>query len=145
MKLMNYELWISDVVVLSMAIAWGLLTIGFTFYNLFGKPIETLTGPFGLYVWNICALICTLIAVFLFVATFYTSINNTDIFTEKDYNAGWRSKNLASLDWSFYICIGAVGCFLINIWLLVLSNEHRRAPTYSASAPQKPLDGVLMY
>lgn len=52
---MNYKLWIADVVVLSMAIAWGLLTIGFTFYNLFGKPIETLTGPFGLYVWNICA------------------------------------------------------------------------------------------
>lgn len=145
MHLMNYKLWIADVVVLSMAIAWGLLTIGFTFYNLFGKPIETLTGPFGLYVWNICALVCSLLAVILFVITFYTSINNADIFFDNDYKAGWRSKNLASLDWSFYISIGAIGCFIINIVLLVLSNEKNRAPTYSASAPHKPVDGILMY
>ena len=38
-----------------MAIAWGLVAMGFAVLNASTKPIETITGPVGLYLWNLLA------------------------------------------------------------------------------------------
>ena len=47
--------WVGVLVMFSFGIIWGLVSIGFTVFNIFGKPIETISGPLGLYVWNLLA------------------------------------------------------------------------------------------
>jgi hypothetical protein len=53
--LFSFPLWVSTIVALSLAIVFGLVTIGFSVFNVFGRPIETITGPMGLYLWNFLA------------------------------------------------------------------------------------------
>ncbi|GAB1600513.1 clarin-2-like isoform X1 [Argonauta hians] len=144
LNLMDYGLWITVVVLHLMAIVWAVLAAGFTLYNLFGKPIETITGPFGLYVWNGCAAIFTLLSIVLFLILFKTSIYDKNIFNEKEINHGWRSVGLSKPDWSFYINVGALGCFILNILLLKLSDVRPCVPSYS-SRTEKPQDDGFIY
>lgn len=51
--LFGFGYWVTILVMLSLGIVWGLVTISFTVFNIFGKPIETITGPLGLYLWNL--------------------------------------------------------------------------------------------
>lgn len=66
--------WVSILIMLAMGIVWGLVSIGFTVYNIFGKPIETITGPLGLYIWNFCAGLCN---VYVFMIVYYTTLCST--------------------------------------------------------------------
>ena len=50
--LFSFPLWVCTIVFLSLSIVMGLVTIGFSIFNIFGRPIETITGPMGLYLWN---------------------------------------------------------------------------------------------
>lgn len=50
--LFDFGLWVSTIVMLALGIVWGLVSLGFTAFNVVGKPIETITGPAGLYLWN---------------------------------------------------------------------------------------------
>ena len=50
--LFDFALWVTTIVMLSLSIVWGLVSIGFTAFNILGKPIETITGPMSLYLWN---------------------------------------------------------------------------------------------
>lgn len=44
----------------ALGIIWGLVFIGFAIFNICGKPIETITGPLGLYLWKGLACKCTI-------------------------------------------------------------------------------------
>ncbi len=48
----NFAVWVSTIVVLILAIVWGLVSMGFSILNASTRPIETITGPVGLYLWN---------------------------------------------------------------------------------------------
>ena len=50
--LFSFGLWVATVVTLALGVVWGLVSILFAMFNIFGKPIETITGPAGLYLWN---------------------------------------------------------------------------------------------
>ena len=57
--LFSFPLWVCTIVFLSLSIVMGLVTIGFSVFNVFGRPIETITGPMGLYLWNGLSCECT--------------------------------------------------------------------------------------
>ena len=48
----SYGLWVSTIVAAAVSMVFGIVAIGFAIFNMFGKPIETITGPLGLYLWN---------------------------------------------------------------------------------------------
>ena len=52
MGLFDFGLWVSTVVFVVLGLVLGLVSIGFTLLNITTRPIETITGPLGLYVWN---------------------------------------------------------------------------------------------
>lgn len=51
----DYGLWVGTIVMAALGIAWGLIAFGFGCFNVLSHPIETITGPVGLYVWNAIA------------------------------------------------------------------------------------------
>ncbi|XP_052825960.1 clarin-2 isoform X1 [Octopus bimaculoides] len=128
MNLMDYGMWITVVILHLLAIVWAVVAAGFTLFNLFGKPIETITGPFGLYVWNGCAASFTLLSIVIFLILFKTSIYDENIFQQAEIDSGWRSVGLSHPSWSFYINLGALGCFLLNILLLKISDVRPCRP-----------------
>ena len=50
--LFSYGLWVSTIVGAAVNLVFGLVSVGFAIFNMCGKPIETITGPVGLYLWN---------------------------------------------------------------------------------------------
>ncbi|ELT94496.1 hypothetical protein CAPTEDRAFT_225913 [Capitella teleta] len=53
--LFNFGLWLSSIVMVALGIIWGLVSMGFSALNAGTRPIETITGPMGLYLWNALA------------------------------------------------------------------------------------------
>lgn len=50
--LFNYGFWVTSIISAALCIVFGLISVGFAIFNICGKPIETITGPMGLYLWN---------------------------------------------------------------------------------------------
>ena len=50
--LFNMALWVCVIVFVALGIVWGLVAAGFALLNAGTRPIETITGPMGLYLWN---------------------------------------------------------------------------------------------
>ena len=48
----NFALWVCTIVFASLSIVWGLIAMAFAAVNAGTRPIETMTGPMGLYLWN---------------------------------------------------------------------------------------------
>ena len=51
-NMINFGLWVSTIVFAGFSLVWGLVTMAFAILNINTKPIETLTGPMGLYLWS---------------------------------------------------------------------------------------------
>ena len=73
--LFNFGLWLSTIVFASLSIVLGLVALGFTLLNFFTKPIETITGPIGLYLWNSVA--CKYSSVYFLKFHFFSHYINT--------------------------------------------------------------------
>ena len=50
--LFTFGLWVAVLVLASLTIVWGLVSVAFALFNATSRPVETLTGPMGLYLWN---------------------------------------------------------------------------------------------
>ncbi|VDI38138.1 Hypothetical predicted protein, partial [Mytilus galloprovincialis] len=140
--LFGFGYWVTILVMLSLGIVWGLVTISFTVFNIFGKPIETITGPLGLYLWNLLGLIFMLIGIILFAVLFQTNfVENVLPYNDYGYQT-FRTK--ASLDYSFYFTVGSLVGFLLNLLLLMFSGYSVRcACTHEAN---KGIDnGIILY
>ena len=48
----NHGLWGSTIAFMVVAMAWGIVAVSFAALNAYTRPIEVITGPAGLYVWN---------------------------------------------------------------------------------------------
>ena len=51
----NHGLWGSTIGSMVVAMSWGIVAVSFAAFNAYTRPIEVITGPMGLYVWNSCA------------------------------------------------------------------------------------------
>ncbi|KAK6178068.1 hypothetical protein SNE40_012902 [Patella caerulea] len=141
--LFNFGLWVSTIVMLSLGIVWGMVAIGFTVYNIFGKPIETVTGEMGLYLWNGLALNFSLLAVLLYVGLFINNLQ-VNLLPEEDILTGFSSKDKTQFDQSFYCVVGAVGGFFINIILLCVSGQKCWC-SYSHAGEKEIDNGMILY
>ncbi|CAC5425880.1 CLRN [Mytilus coruscus] len=140
--LFGFGYWVSILVMLSLGIVWGLVTISFTVFNIFGKPIETITGPLGLYLWNLLGLIFMSIGVILFAVLFQTNFAE-NVLPQNDYKYH-TFRTESSLDYSFYFTVGSLVGFLLNLVLLMFSGYSVRcACTQEAN---KAIDnGIILY
>lgn len=141
--LFSFPLWVSVIVALSLAIVMGLVTIGFSVFNVFGRPIETITGPMGLYLWNALALIFTAVTLVLFGLLFGLELSENFMMFD-DVNIGWESKGRTDLDYSFYLIVGAAAAFLLNFLLLCLSGQTCSC-SYSRSGEKEIDNGMILY
>ncbi len=48
----SFSLWVSVVVFTCLGLAMGIVCLAFSLLNAGTRPIETITGPMGLYLWN---------------------------------------------------------------------------------------------
>ncbi|XP_041368265.1 clarin-3-like isoform X2 [Gigantopelta aegis] len=140
--LFSFGLWVSTIVTLALGVVWGLVSIMFAIFNIFGKPIETITGPAGLYLWNGLALIFSLLACLLYVGLFVSGIQK-NILPKEDVDIGWTSEGRTYLDYSFYLVVGAAGSFLFSVIVLMFSGLQLSC-SYS-SASEKEVDGMILY
>ncbi|KAI8789987.1 clarin-3 [Biomphalaria glabrata] len=137
-----FSLYVATLVMLVLAIVWGLVSIGFAVFNVFGRPIETVTGPSGLYLWNSLAMLFSLAAIGCYLALYLTQLK-MNILTLQD-QLTFTSKDQTFLDMSFYFVVGAAGAFFLNIFILCLSGQKCSCDYYHSS--EKEVDsGMILY
>ncbi len=51
-EFMDYGLWVTTLVFLSLMLAFQIISAGLCFFNTATVPIETLVGPMGIYLSN---------------------------------------------------------------------------------------------
>lgn len=141
--LFSFQLWVSLIVFLSLSIVMGLVTIGFSVFNIFGRPIETITGPMGLYVWNGISVVFVSVSLALFVALYITQLSKNFMMLD-DYKIGWRSEGHTSLDYSFIFVVGADVGFLLNMFLLCLSGQSMSC-SYPGAGEKEVDNGMILY
>ncbi|XP_013378707.1 clarin-3 isoform X3 [Lingula anatina] len=143
--LMSFNLWISVLVFAGLGIVWGLITIIFSCINLATTPIETITGPMGLYLWNAFACLFTFITVILFVVLFLTDLKN-NVLEAKEIGIGWSSKDRTEVGYSFWLIVAATLCYLLNILFVIISGTQCKVFRKSKShVNQNASDGMMMY
>lgn len=141
--LFSFPIWLTTIVALSLSIVMGLVTIGFTIFNVFGRPIETITGPLGLYLWNLLSLLFTVLTLALFGALFGTQLSDNFLMFD-DYGIGWHSRGQSQLDWSYFLMLGAAAAFVANSGLLFLSGQSIRC-NYVRSGEKELDNGMILY
>ncbi|KAL8615831.1 hypothetical protein ACOMHN_048539 [Nucella lapillus] len=141
--LFSFQLWVSTIVFLSLSIIMGLVTLGFSIFNIFGRPIETITGPMGLYVWNGISVLFVVVTLALFGTLYIMQLSNNYMMFD-DYKIGWRIEGHTTLDYSFFFVIGAGGGFLLNIILLCLSGQSMNC-SYPGAGEKEVDNGMILY
>ncbi|KAK7109421.1 hypothetical protein V1264_013467 [Littorina saxatilis] len=141
--LFSFALWVCTIIFLSLSIVMGLVTIGFSVFNVFGRPIETITGPMGLYLWNGLSLLLTILTLSLFGALYGGELSQNFLMFE-DYKIGWRSEGHTSLGYSYFLVIGGAGAFIVNLILLYLSG-HTLSCSYAGSGEKEVDNGMILY
>lgn len=141
--LFRFGFWVGVIVLFSIAMVWGLVSIGFTVFNIFGKPIETITGPLGLYLWNLLALLFSLIGVILYAALFQTNFAK-NVLPYSDYEQTFRTEGHTKLDFSYYFTIGSLVGYMANLILLMFSGYRLRC--VCTQEADKAIDnGIILY
>lgn len=141
--LFSFPLWVCVVIALSLSIVMGLVTLGFSIFNVFGRPIETITGPIGLYLWNFLALFFTVVTLALFGALFGFELSKNFLMFD-DVKIGWVSEGRTYLSYSFYLVLGAAGAFILNFILLSLSGQALSC-SYARSGEKEIDNGMILY
>ncbi|XP_046335097.1 clarin-3-like isoform X1 [Haliotis rufescens] len=141
--LFNFGLWVSTIVMLALGIVWGLVSLGFTAFNVVGKPIETITGPAGLYLWNGLACTFSLLGALLFVGLFTKDLSS-NVLPKDDVEVGWVSKDRTSLDYSFYFVVGAVLSFIASNVILLVSGQ-KLSCSYKRAGEKELDNGMILY
>ena len=125
-KVFDFTLWISTVVSCSLALICTLISSIFSLLNILLSPNRTMNGPISMYLWNSLAGLFHAVALLLFTIEFNIFIKK-NILTKDEIEAGWVSKDRASLCWSFYILLGSLFLLLVNIFLIYLTVRLKRS------------------
>lgn len=141
--LFSYGLWVSTIVSAAVNMVFGLVAIGFAVFNMFGKPIETITGPLGLYLWNGMGFLFCLIEVVIFLVLFLTSLSKNFLVIQTD-RTSFDVEGHTSLGYSFFLVVGATLLYLVNIILLVCTGYKLKC-SFSSEAEKVVDNGVILY
>ncbi|KAL4231692.1 equilibrioception [Mactra antiquata] len=140
--LVNYGLWVTPIICAAVSMVFGFISMGFAVFNICGKPIETITGPMGLYLWNGIAFIFALLDMIVYLALFLSTWkknfllqSDIDKFSIEDYT---------DPGYSFYLVPGAVVLYMMNIILLICSGYKFRC-SFRSEAEKVVDNGVILY
>uniref|UniRef100_A0A1I8GQ10 Transmembrane protein n=1 Tax=Macrostomum lignano TaxID=282301 RepID=A0A1I8GQ10_9PLAT len=111
--LFSFGLWVAMLVFGLLTAAWALVSAGFALLNIGRKPVRTLSGPAGLYLWNTCGLIACLAAIGVFLAAYFISLSKNVLRQSDIDDYFWTSDGAAWLGMSFYLLVGCVPCVLV--------------------------------
>ncbi|XP_033757242.1 clarin-2-like isoform X2 [Pecten maximus] len=141
--LFPYGLWVATIVLSSLGMAWGLVSIGFSIFNIVGKPIETITGPMGLYLWNGLALLFSALGMVMYLVLYFRYYKY-NVLPLEDRLAHFSTEDNANLDYSFYLLVGATGLYLINLLLLMFSGVRLKCG-FTREADKVIDNGIILY
>ncbi|KAJ8317530.1 hypothetical protein KUTeg_005434 [Tegillarca granosa] len=141
--LFSFGLWVATIICGALGIVWGLIHVAFAVFNVVAKPIETITGPFGLYVWNGLAFLFTLLAMVLYLVLYFGQYKK-NVLSAEDVSQQYTSEDRAYLDFSFYFVVGAVVAFVVNFVLLLLSGTKMRC-SFMREAEKVMDNGIILY
>lgn len=140
----DFRLWLATIIFLSLAILFGVVGAGFALLNALTTPIECITGVRGLYVWNTIAAVFNLICIIMWVLLYYTKFKD-NVMSSQELQYGWTSKDHSSFGYSFWIVVGAMLLYILNLVIIFISSiepEYQRRT--NAVVNEKPADGVIM-
>ncbi|CAH1784644.1 unnamed protein product [Owenia fusiformis] len=140
--LMNFGLWVCCIIFSCLGIVWGLIGAGFAIFNVSTRPIETITGPQGIYLWNLLAGLFTMLCIGMFVALYFLNLQK-NVLNPRERNLLWTSENRATFGYSFYLVVGATVCYILNILLMAASGYKPRPK--DSKITMDAMDGVMMY
>ncbi|KAK3597743.1 hypothetical protein CHS0354_006098 [Potamilus streckersoni] len=140
--LFSYGQWITTIMMAALGIAFGLISVGFAIFNAVGKPIETITGPMGLYLWNGLACFFTILAMVLYLVLFFTTYKKN--FLNYDEWKQLRVEGTTNLGYSFFFVVIAMVLYLINIIILFLSGYKLRC-SFGSEAEKVVDNGIILF
>ncbi|XP_069140350.1 clarin-2-like isoform X2 [Argopecten irradians] len=138
-----YGLWVSTIVLSSLGMAWGLVCIGFSIFNIVGKPIETITGPMGLYLWNFLAFLFSVLGMVMYLVLYFQYYAH-NVLPLEDRIAQFSTEDNANLSYSFYLLVAATGLYLINIVILMFSGVRLKCG-FTREADKVMDNGIILY
>lgn len=140
--LFNYGYWVTCIISAAFSVVFGIISMGFAVFNVCGKPIETITGPMGLYIWNGIALLFAVLDMVMFLVLFLTTIKK-NFFLEEELQL-FSTEDYTGMGYSFYMIPCAIAMYLINIILLVCSGYKLRC-SFSSEAEKVVDNGMILY
>lgn len=139
--LFPFSLWVLVILMEAFGIIWGLVFIGFAIFNICGKPIETITGPLGLYLWKGLALLFSLLAMVMYLILFFQYYKKS-ILLQEDQVLDFVSQ--VELDFSFYMLMSTVLLFTINLGFLFLTGI-KFSCGFTREAEKVMDNGIILY
>ncbi|XP_076000526.1 clarin-1 [Genypterus blacodes] len=61
-------LHVAIIIICVVVVLFSSVSCGFSFFNAFGRPYDTLQGPMGLYLWSFICCVCSCLVMILFAA-----------------------------------------------------------------------------
>lgn len=139
--LFPFSLWVLVILMEAFGIIWGLVFIGFAIFNICGKPIETITGPLGLYLWKGLALLFSLLAMVVYLVLFFQYYKKS-ILQQDEQALGFVTQ--VELDFSFYMLMSTVLLFTINMAFLFLTGI-KFSCGFTREAEKVMDNGIILY
>ncbi|XP_056006526.1 clarin-1-like isoform X2 [Ostrea edulis] len=139
--LFPFSLWVVVIIMSAVGMIWALVYIGFAIFNICGKPIETITGPLGLYLWKGLALLFSLLGMVVYLVLFFQYYKE-GLMPWEDQLDDFVSD--ADLDFSFYMLMAAFIIFLLNLGFLFLSGI-KFSCGFTREAEKVMDNGIILY
>ncbi|XP_031554298.1 uncharacterized protein LOC116291281 [Actinia tenebrosa] len=120
--------------------------IGMLCYNEFSKTNLTICGTLGIFIAHSIAFLLILVAVAVYGILFESQLKE-NVLRPDDKRHGFDSTGLASLEYSFWVLLGAAAVVLLSPFIFLLSKAH--LTHYFKTSPKAceaaVADGVMLY
>ncbi|XP_071493862.1 clarin-2-like [Diadema antillarum] len=117
----NTGIVITVIVFLIPAAIFALVSTIFGLVNMLTIPIETIHGPVGLYIWNIIGVLCSAVALTLYLVVYFTQIQ-FEVLNPSDRGPPFNfSTSEAHFGFSFLLVVVTFLIFCSNIVIVLLA------------------------
>ncbi|XP_052251103.1 clarin-2-like isoform X2 [Dreissena polymorpha] len=140
--LFNFGYYVTIIICAALSMVFGIISIGFAVFNICGKPIETITGPCGLYVWNGFAFLFSILEMAMFLALFFTNLKE-NCFLKGEWEK-FSFREYTNLGFSFYLIPGAAALYFLNVVCMFCSGYKLKC-SFSDEAEKVVDNGMILY
>lgn len=146
-EFLSAGLWLTTVIFLALTIAIAALSGIFSLANIWFHPVQFIFGVLGLYIWNGIAIAMCCLTIIFWTSLYLIFITNNIAITETlRANFYFKSTQLTSLGWSFWILFVNIAFHLINIgFIYYRSYLLAREPKAPAITVNKNDSTLLVY